>query len=88
MAQIKTNSGFELDFDPEILDDIELFELIIEVDRGDAGKIFDIIKRCFTPEQKAALYDHCRLESGRVPMSTIEKEIEDIFNAIKDPGKK
>lgn len=88
MEKIVTNSGFEIDVDNLVLDDMETFELICALDGGDATKLPALLSRLFTPEQKKALYDHVREEDGRVPISAVMKQVGEIFNALKDSEKK
>ena len=88
MSQIITKSGFEIDIDKTVLDDMELFECIVDVDKGRADRIPEMLNRMLTPDQKKTLYDHCRDESGRVRMTKVETEIEEIFDGLRDPEKK
>lgn len=81
VKHIKTKTGFEMDLDESVTDDMELFEAIAEVDSGNMMKVPVVIgKLC--GDQKKALYDHVRTEDGRVPMQAISEEITDIFEAL------
>ena len=88
MAHIVTKSGFIIDMAPETLDDMEVFELIVEVDKGDATKLPALLGLILTPEQKTALYDHCRTEEGRVPISKVVAEFAEIMEGMRDAEKK
>lgn len=86
-THITTTTGFELDFDTANLDDMETFDLIVKVDRGDVTVLPELLDRLFTAEQKAALYDHCRTETGRVPISAVCAEFAEILQGA-NPAKK
>lgn len=88
MPHIVTKSGFEIDMAPEVLDDMEVFELIVEVDKGDATKLPALLGLILTPEQKTALYEHCRTEEGRVPISKVVAEFAQIMEGMRDAEKK
>ncbi len=88
MAHIVTKTGFEIDMTPDVFDDMEVFELIVEVDKGDATKLPALFGLIFTPEQKTALYEHCRSENGRVPITAIAAEFAQIMEGMKDAEKK
>ena len=88
MSHIVTKSGFEIDMAPETLDDMEVFELIVDVDKGDATKLPALLGLILTPEQKTALYEHCRTESGRVPISAVVAEFAQIMEGLRDNEKK
>lgn len=85
---IVTNSGFEIDMSVDALDDMEVFELIVALDKGDVTVLPDLLTRLFTPEQKAALYEHCRKKSGKVPISAVASEFAEIILGLKDSEKK
>ncbi len=88
MSQIVTKSGFKIDFDKTVLDDMEVFEKIVAIDKGEVTELPALLKMIFSPEQKAALYDHCRNDSGRVPISTVAAEFAEIIGGLKDEEKK
>ena len=88
MAHIVTKSGFEIDLSPDVFDDMEVFELIVDVDKGVITKLPDLLGRIFTPAQKTALYDHCRTDDGRVPISKVSEEFADIMAGMRDAEKK
>lgn len=88
MAHIVTKTGFEIDMTPDVLDDMEVFDLIVEVDKGDATKLPALLALILTPEQKTALYEHCRKENGRVPISAVVAEFAQIMEGMRDAEKK
>ena len=68
--------------------DMEVFELIVALDKGDVTVLPDLLTRLFTPAQKAALYEHCRKKSGKVPISAVASEFAEIILGLKDSEKK
>ena len=81
VKHIKTKTGFELDLDDAVIDDMELFEAVADLQAGNTIAIPVVIRKIFG-EHKKALYDHCRLENGRVPIQTVTEEISAIFEAL------
>lgn len=81
VKHIKTKTGFEADIDESCVDDMELFEAVTDLQAGNVLVIPTVIRK-ICGDSKQALYDHCRLESGRVPIQAISDEIADIFNAL------
>lgn len=88
MAHIVTKTGFEIDMTPDVLDDMEVFELIVEVDKGEATKLPALLGLILTPEQKTALYEHCRTDAGKVPISAVVAEFAQIMEGMRDAEKK
>lgn len=88
MAHIVTKTGFEIDMTPDVLDDMEVFELIVEVDKGDATKLPALLGLILTPKQKTALYEHCRTDAGKVPISAVVAEFAQIMEGMRDAEKK
>ena len=80
----KTGTGFEYSIDNDCLKDAEFLELYAEVSKGGEGgmRIFELLNNIFGNEQKKKLYDHCRNESGRVPIDALTAEITDVFTAL------
>ena len=81
IKHIKTKTGFECDLDDSCIDDMELFEAVADLQAGNNLAIPTVIKK-LCGESKQALYDHCRLESGRVPVQAVSDEIADIFEGL------
>ncbi len=81
VKHIKTRTGFEMEIDDSCIDDMELFEAVADLQGGNTLAIPTVIRKV-CGEYKKALYDHCRLESGRVPTQAITEEITDIFTAL------
>lgn len=81
MKHVETASGFVIDIDETCLDDMELFDAIVDLQNGDATTI-PLILRKILGTGKAALYEHCRAEDGRVPTTVVTEEIKQIFEAL------
>lgn len=81
VKRIKTRSGFEMELDDSCLDDMELFDAVVELQNGNTLAASTVIRK-ICGENRKALYDHCRLEDGRVPTQAIADEITDIFEGM------
>lgn len=88
MTHITTQSGFELDLDESRLNDMEMFDSIVALEDGDTTQIPRILNRLLGAGTKKELYNHCRLEDGRVPIETVYGELKSIFDGLKQPEKK
>ena len=84
---ITTKTGFTATVPEDVLDDIELLEDLVKLDAKDLTVIPRVIAALVGDEGKAALYEHCRGENGRVKMTEVVEEVADIINGLKD-GKK
>lgn len=81
----KTESGFEFELPDDVIDDMELLDALVAMDKGDLSAVSPICERMLGT-QRAALYEHLRRD-GRVRISDVSKAVVEIFAAIKD-GKK
>lgn len=84
---INTSSGFAAEIADDVLDDIELFEDLVELDKKNISVMPGALKRILGDEGKKRLYEHCRTESGRVPMTSVMKEVGEIIAGLQN-GKK
>lgn len=84
MKQIETSSGFKCELDEGCLDDMELFDAICAMERGDAMQT-PIVMSKILGEHKKALYEHLRDEKGRVPTTKAAAELTEIITQL---GKK
>jgi len=87
MLKGKLEDGFEYEIEEEALDDMELLEWLVELDRGDGSHLTNVVDTILGKEQKKALYDHCRNENGRVPISKVADCIGEILTAAGNPTK-
>lgn len=81
VKHVKTKTGFEMDLDDSCIDDMELFEAVADAQSGNMLAVATIIRKVFG-ENRKALYDHCRLEDGRVPTQAVSDEITEVFEAL------
>ncbi len=81
MAKIKTKTGFEIELDSDVLDDMETFEILVDLDKGEMNRLPELIQRTLSEDQKKALYEHCRV-NGRVKMSAVLTEMGQIFEEL------
>lgn len=82
MKHIVTESGFEVDINENALDDMELFEALVDMQNGDATQT-PVVVRKICGDAKKALYDHVRLPDGRVPTEAVAQELAHIIEALK-----
>lgn len=78
MVHVKTTSGFEMDVDESMFNDMELFECVAEVEKGHMLSLPEVVKRV-TGDKKKEFYDSLRNEEGRVPVDDVMNEILDII---------
>lgn len=86
MKHIKTKSGFEIDLDESVLDNMELVDALAEASENDifVSKIINIL---LGKDGKKRLYEHLRNKKGVVPASKVAEEIDEIFKALGDTEK-
>lgn len=76
-----TTSGFYFELDEEVMDDYELLDMLCEIDAGDVSRVTAMVRMLLGEEQDAALRNHIRTKSGRVPATKMIAEVMEIFNA-------
>ena len=82
MITAKTNDGFEIELDENFLDDAEMIEAMTRLGK-DPSAFFVLRDRMLTTENKARLYDHLRNEKGIVPMSALDKALNELLTSFK-----
>lgn len=82
MTHIVTSTGFECDIDPIVMDDMEVLDLVVRIDKTDPLAYPPFLDKIMGAENKAALYNHVREADGRVPMGKISEEIAEILDQI------
>lgn len=82
MIKGATSSGFEYEIEEDRLENFELIDVLAEVDENPLllSKVLELL---LGSEQKKALYDHVRKENRTVPVQSVVKEIEDMFDGCK-----
>lgn len=83
MIKGKTASGFEFEFEADTLDDYELLEALIKVDKGDYTMLPAVVDSLFR-DRKQALMDHLRQDNGRVSVKAIAEAMKEIFTALNE----
>lgn len=75
-----TGSGFTFTISEEQMDDYELLEGLVELDKGNESAIVDVIDRLLGTDQKNQLKNHVRNENGKVTATGMVKEVVDIMS--------
>ena len=88
MEKVVTSTGFECNIDPDALNDMELFDCIMKLQNGDMMQLSAIFGKLLSEEDYNRLKDHCRTESGRVPIEKMAEELNNIFTGMSGIGKK
>lgn len=81
MIKGTTTTGFEFELEDEVLDDYELLEVLVEVDKGNYGLVTKMVDILLGESQKEALKNHIRKNTGRVSAKKMMEEISEIFQA-------
>lgn len=81
VVKIKTKSGFECEIDEVVVNDMEVLDLVVDIEKGNALKYPELLTKLLSEETKRRLYDHVRV-AGRVPYAAIDAEITEIFVAL------
>lgn len=87
LKNIKTLTGFELELDDEVFNDMELFESTVKLEKGDMTELPGFVDKVMGKETKKRFYDHLRTDTGRVPMQTAMDEIRFIIESLGDSKK-
>lgn len=81
MKTVTTPSGFRCELDETVFNDMELFDALTGLDRGDMTALPTVVGKIMGKSKKA-LYDHLRSENGIVPVDRVTVEIRDIILAL------
>ena len=77
--KVKTTTGFECEINTEAMNDMEILELVVRIDEGDALAYSPFLTKLLGKENKARLYDHVREADGRVPIEKVAVEVGEIL---------
>ena len=77
--KVKTATGFECEIDANTMNDMEVLDLVVRIDEGDALAYSPFLTKLLGKENKARLYDHVREEDGRVPIEKVAAEVGEIL---------
>ena len=86
-VKIVTTTGFEIEFDKNVLNNMEVVDTLVELENGNILAVSKMCSLLFSPEEKKRLYEHVREENGRVPLEKIDKEINEIITLTGNEGK-
>ena len=86
MIKGNTSTGFAFEVGEEVLDNMELVDLIAEGAENPVT-VSKIMKMVIGEEQRKRLYDHLRLDDGRVPTQAVGQALTEIFKAFGEKGK-
>ena len=87
-TEITTKSGFRCTVDEDAMDDMELLTDLTALDKGDTTALPSVIDRLLGSEGRAALYEHIRTSSGRVPITKAVEVLSGIIEGLKDTRSK
>lgn len=79
--KIETASGFKCTADDSVLDDMRLVDLIADMEKR-PYIIGQLIEKLIGQANKEKLYAHHETKDGRVPVSTMEKEVAEIMEQL------
>lgn len=84
-----TATGFNYEIDPEVFDDMDFIDLACEVDDRAPEKLGTLYSLALGDDQYKALKAHVKERCGRAKVSEVKKEMDEIFDAVKeDPDAK
>ena len=78
---IKCSCGFEWDVDPDVLDDMELYDDLMAID-NEKPDVKPILQKILGIEGQANLYETCRV-SGKVKATLVYAALMEIFDQLK-----
>jgi hypothetical protein len=79
--RIETKSGFVCEIDEAVVNDMEVLDLVVEIEKGNVLKYPLLLEKLLGADLKQKLYDHVRVD-GRVPYDAVDAEVSDIFSGI------
>lgn len=81
VKHIVCSCGFECDIDPDVLDDMELYDDLMALD-NERPNVKPILVRILGEEGQKSLYESCRVE-GKVRVSIVNNSLYEIFDQMK-----
>ena len=89
--RIETSFGFSVtvaEDAEEYLSDIETFEKLVLIDRGDWHPLPELVEALFGAEGRRQLYADLRAAKGRARTADVVRVIGEIIPKISEPAKK
>lgn len=88
MRKITLSDGFEMELSEDAMDNMELVDALTEMKNdNDTLAVSKITRLILGEENRRKLYDHIRLEDGRVPVKSLSKAVAEIIHAYGEKGK-
>lgn len=88
MQKGKTKSGFEYEFNEDLINDMEVIDALAEIANNEnILAVSTVVKKLLSDEERKRLYDHVMLEDGRVPVDALMEELSEMMSG-SDEGKK
>lgn len=84
---IKTKVGLEVELNRDAFDDMEVLDAIRGMDEDNPIALSKFCDLVFSKQEKKKLYDFCRAEDGKVPLSKILDVITEIMTSLGQPEK-
>ncbi len=83
----KTNTGFEFEVNPDVLDDEEIFNLIMKAEEGSPTAMAKLYRLTLGEDQYNKAREFVRDKGGRVRISKLLPLLQECFETIGAPGK-
>ena len=81
MITARTNDGFEIELDDNLMDDAEMVENLFKAEK-EGTAIFFMRDYLMSAEDKKRLYDHLRNEKGVVPLSALKQALNELMSSF------
>ena len=81
MKTVTTASGFQADIEESRLDDMELLDALVAIQKGNTSLLPEVVDKIMGG-QKIALYEHLRNSSGITPITAVMKAVFEIIDLI------
>lgn len=82
MILAKTNSGFEIELDENVLGDQELIDALVGLEDGEFLNMSRVVLRLLGKDGRKKLYDHLRTPDGRVPAEAVAAAVGELLNSF------
>ncbi len=82
MITAKTQDGFEIELDDNVLNDVELLDALGGMQDGNIFDLGRLAQRLLGSEGKKKLYDYLRGPDGRVPVAAAATALGELMNSF------
>lgn len=79
-----TSTGFLFEVADDVLDDYELLEVLVRVDKGSIQDITEMVHMMLGEDQEKRLKDHIRTLHGKISITHMMDEVEEILGASNE----